>query len=363
MGSDKHCCYNREGALRVKSKKCDLDIIVETFGGVAKGAYNNKSAEYITSYPVPVALSQSSGNVGYGNNMYLTPYRSKDGLVGSSGDPSLLDEMRTMVIGDTCDLFEHCPMPLYIVGSSEDDNEYQHTSIRINDDELCIDIKVETSSFLQGTVGATNQVTQVEKVFDLTKRKKGCKDFKCLKFCTFLLHTVYDVNVPAAHIYITFVKNSCGKFYIGLLHGAAAAAVDVPAGGIFPKPKCSGNYKAVTWEKYTIVPVPIKCKSAIRSDDLREKVLEAFYESVSVAQTTITPNIDIAIGGGGVRMVIFESSDTVVIDDTTTIAAQTAVENLTTANKIVSYNYASDALITAFVSAITAFNALLASLV
>lgn len=357
-----HCCKS-EGAFRIRDSRFNLDWTVGSYGGLPQALFNNTAKEYLTSYPVPVALQVKSGNVGYGTKLLMSAVASKDGETDNvTGDHDLLDEISSFVIGDSQGIFECGVIPVYGASASDADDATTHTVMRINDEELGIDVKVETSSFLQATAGATNEIVTVEKVYDLNKRKKCTEnEYKCLSFVTYEIHAVNDTGNPAAEIFITFVKNKRGKYFMGLLHGAAALVANVPAGGIYPKPKSSASYKPVAWQKFKIISVPIKSGVGIDTTDLRGKILSKSFFDLEVMQRSLSADATANLtDGAGFILGVYSGAVTVATD---TVDGSQSAAAVSVANQISSYNAAGTRLIAAFTGFLADFNALLASLV
>lgn len=359
-----HFC-KKDGAFRIRDSRFNLDWTVGSYGGLGHALFNNTSKEYLSSYPVPVALQVKSGNVGYGTKLLMSAVASKDGETDNvTGDHDLLDEISSFVIGDAQGLFECGVIPVYGASASDADDSTTHTVMRINDEELGIDVKVETSSFLQATAGATNQVVTVEKVYDLNKRKKCTEnEFKCLSFVTYEIHSASDTGTPAAEIFITFVKRGCkgGKYFMGLLHGAAALVANVPAGGIYPKPKNSASYKPVAWQKFKILSVPIKCGVGIDTSDLRSKILAKNFFDLEIMQRSLSADATANLtDGAGFILGVYSGAVTVATD---TVDGSQSAAAVSATNQIFSYNTAGTRLIASFTGFITDFNTLLASLV
>lgn len=358
----KHFC-KKDGAFRIRDPRYNLDWIVGSYGGLSHALFNNVTKEYLSTYPVPVALQVRSGNVGYGAKLLMTAVASKDGETDNPASThDLLDEISTFIVGDSQGYFECGVIPVYGAGASEADDASTHTVMRINDEELDIDVKIETSSFLQATPGATNQVVTVEKVYDLHKRKEGTEnEFKPLKFVTYEIHSVSDTGVPTDEVYLTFVKNSRGRYFMGLLHGNAALVAAVPAGGIYPKPKSSSNYKPVSWQKFKIVAVPVQGKLGIDTSDLRAKILDKTFLDIEILQRAISadPTVNL-VDGTGFILGVYSGAVTVGVDPVDGSQVASAVS---TANMVSAYNTAGTRLLAAFSGFITDFNTLLASLV
>lgn len=365
--SENHGYYScrREGSYRVVDSRFNIDWIIGAYGGIPHANYNNATREYLTNYPVPVALQVKSGNVGYGSKLLMRPVASKDGeLDNTTGTHDILDEISTFIVGDPQHLFQEGVIPVYAVSASDADDSSNRTTIRIDDKELDIDVKIETSSFLQGTAGATNQVVTVERVYDLTKKRRHTEnEFKCLSFVTYEIHTANDAGTPAAEIFITFIKDHKGpkgRYFMGVVHGAAALSPGVPAGGIYPKPKSSANYRPVAWKKFKILPVPLKCSVGIDTSDLRGKILDKAFFDMEITQRTLSadPTVDLA-DGSGMILGVYSGAVTVATD---TVDGSQNADAVSSANRIASYNNAGTRLIAGFTGFIADFNTLLATL-
>ena len=116
---DRDCIKcKKTGAYRIADPRVNLDYMVSTWGGVATGQFNNITQNYLANYPVPLALQETSGNVGFGSKMLITAVADRDGHLSTTpGFADILDEISTFVLGDDQCLFKTGAIPVYAVGS------------------------------------------------------------------------------------------------------------------------------------------------------------------------------------------------------------------------------------------------------
>lgn len=214
-----------------------------TFGvneGVPVAVWDDVTQTAYTQYPVPYYLQGQDGNTQNSQVIYLTSLFDGPNPQTTVAAPILGEDSKTTVVGDTSDLFIKGVFPIFPVSAAVGDVDDVYTQFHIVTNGL-IDLAVKVGA--TKVAGRTDMFTEVVEVLDVANLY--CKVPLCVK--TFRLMPLGVVPATDPPVYMSFVKNACKEFSVGLLHGKAGT---FEAGQTFPDADSDTTFE---WVSYRMV--------------------------------------------------------------------------------------------------------------
>lgn len=276
-----------------------------TFGvndGVPSAEWNNVSCSPYVSYPVPFYLEEIECNTRSDNIIVASQMFDGTTSMETVANPVLGLDTNSLVVGDSSDRFMKDVFSVYPISASQYD---------VDDNVSVYRIFSKGTYKMRVTVQATKIVDPLVTNEDLLFTKVLCvEDISCcdyrvpLMFNTFQLKPL-SVGTPfgttdltTAPVYMTFVKNKCCEYFMGLFHGIAA---DFPAGQFFPDP-CAEDPVEFELPSYNIIAAagegcPFVSPSTLTTMYSGTVCRQLFANACSVSDD---PNLDLQLEIGGV---------------------------------------------------------------
>ena len=209
--------------------------------GIPTAVWNNAACEPYVNFPVPYYLREVDGNTKNNNIVILTSLYDGNNKQLVVTKPTLSLDSNTTVIGDVSDRFVKGVFPIFPITAStldvSDTKSMFHYVTRGT-----IDIAVSVQSTKWAGQGDT-LFTKIVEVLDVTN--PCCK--VPLAFTTFKLQSFGSSEDPGTPEFMTFIKNACCEFSVGLYHGLSAES---EPGQIYPDDDEDVEYE---WPDYNMV--------------------------------------------------------------------------------------------------------------
>jgi hypothetical protein len=209
-----------------------------TFGvnnGVPSANWNDVTCAPYVSYPVPFYLQEIDGNTRNDNIIVASQLFDGTTSMENVANPVLGLDTNSIVVGDSSDRFMKDVFSVYPVTASKFD---------VDDNVTTYMIYAKGSYKMKVVVQATRLVDSNVTSDDLMFTKVVCvEDLSCCDYRVRLLFNTFQMkplstgtpfggtDLTSAPVFITFVKNKCCEYFMGLFHGVAA---EFPAGQSFP---------------------------------------------------------------------------------------------------------------------------------
>lgn len=250
-----------------------------TFGvneGIPVAVWNDVTCCAYSQFPVPYYLQGQDGNTETCQVIYLVSVYDGNNPQTTTASPVLGLDSKTTVIGDTSDMFVKGVFPIFPVSASENDIDDTTTQYHIVTNGL-IDISVKVGATKVSGQGDT-MFTEVLEVNDVIN--VFCKVPLC--FSTFRLRHLGTEVAEDTPVYMTFIKNACKEFSVGLLHGIAGTFT---AGQNFPSDDAEVSFE---WTSYKMVGAKGQGCPLGTPTNVADKLVKSFFNDIYAASSSLS---------------------------------------------------------------------------
>lgn len=273
-----------DSTTHVLDTRFGVDMIVSVNNGIPSSIFNVGTCSPSVDYPVPVYLQEISGNTKSDDYIYI------NNVLDSAADqteitvPELGVSTNTALVGDVGNRFNTGVVPMYNVTSSTSDTGGTYSVFTICNPSLHLNLRVTT--YAVTLAGEDNPITRVKCVEEMSTG--SCPTSLC--FNTFRMAPIAPPpESSAGPVEVTFVKNLCGQFSIGLVHGKAA---DTVAGQFYPRCEDEDDQVEIEWESYNMVVCRgTGCPSVDPSQLVNAYDNNLFNEIYATASSLVTSSV------------------------------------------------------------------------
>lgn len=300
--------------------------------GVPVAVWNSVTNAAYSQYPVPYYLQGQDGNTTNSQVIYLGSIYDGPNPQITLAAPQMFVDTNLTMIGDSSDLFAKDVIPLFPVSASQEDLDGTVSQYHIVTNGV-VDIRVKVAA-TQVASFPGNLYTYVSEVDDIT-------NVACpvpLAISTFRLKAIGSTNLANA-VYMTFIKNGCMEFSVGLLHGIVGT---FGGGGVYPPPNAPVAYQ---WTPINMIGLKGQGCPIMPPDVLLSDLSKSFFDDIYAAQSVMMGNTVATLGllpGGALPSV--------------------TPGTLTSAQRQTVITSASEAMVTMWNTVVTDFNAYILSL-
>lgn len=235
-----------DSTTHVLDTRFGVDMIVSVNNGIPSSIFNVGTCSPSVDYPVPVFLQEISGNTKSDDYIYLNNVLDPAANQTEILSPELGVSTTTALVGDVGNRFALGVIPMYNVTSSTSDTGGTYSTFTICNPNHFINLRITTHSVT--LAGEDLPITRVKCVEDISP---DCPSGTALHFNTFRMAALSPSGeANTGTVEVTFVKNVCGEFSIGLVHGQAA---DTVAGQCYPRQDDDDEQVQIEWETYNMV--------------------------------------------------------------------------------------------------------------
>jgi hypothetical protein len=262
--------------------------------GIPTGLWNSVTCRPFINFPVPYIIKEHDGTVCTDDCIVMTQLFDGTSPMTTVANPCLGLDSSTTLIGDSSERFVKGTFPVYPVTASPEDIDNVVTMYKIvSKGSYRIRVTVQATKIVDDSVPDDTLFTKIVAVDDVT----SCDYRVPLCFTTFKLCPLGN-GAPfgtgddqVAPTFVTYVKNACGEYSLGLFHGLVATFT---GGQVFPD-DCAPETINLELPCYTMVGAHGEGCPFLTSADLTEKFGDVACRQYWANATAVEDSPDITL--------------------------------------------------------------------